>query len=144
MTTTISTQTDSLVSDAISGQRWADSLTAFDHARFAALTSYRRSGAPVMTPVWVAREGQALYVITDADTGKIKRVRHHRGVQIAPCTGRGKPTGAAIDAVAHVLPAREDGWLFGALALWHRLQRKTPVLLELLESGAHSPTRDNR
>ena len=97
-----------------------------------------------MTPVWFARVGQALYVITDDDTGKVKRLRHHPAVQVASCTARGKPTAAAVYAIARVLPVGEAssgmralsakyGCLFTTFGLLHRLQRKTPVVLEIVQ-----------
>jgi PPOX class probable F420-dependent enzyme len=86
---------------------------------------------PVVTPVWFARVGQALYIITDDDTCKVKRIRHHPGIEMAPSTARGKPTGPAVHAFAHVLPVGEAGdalralsekygWLFAAFELLHR------------------------
>jgi PPOX class probable F420-dependent enzyme len=123
---------------------WGAGLAAIEKAQFLRLTTFRQTGAPVMTPVWFARVGQALYVITDDDTGKVKRIRHHPAVQVAPCTARGKPTAAAVDAIAHMLLVGEAsrgmcalaakyGFLFTMFGLLHRLQRKTPVVLEIVQ-----------
>ena len=82
--------------------------------------------------------------VADDDTGKVKRIRHHPAVKVAPSTARGKPTGASMDAVVHVLRVEEAhdgmralsgkyGWLFTVFGLLHRLQRKTPVLLEIVQ-----------
>ena len=54
-------------------------------ARFVSLTTFRRSGEPVSTPVWVGRDGEALVVLTPAGSGKVKRLRHDPRVEIAPC-----------------------------------------------------------
>ncbi len=43
--------------------------------RFVSLTTFRRDGTPVATPVWIARDGDALVVTTPADSGKVKRLR---------------------------------------------------------------------
>jgi uncharacterized protein len=43
---------------------------------FMRLTTYRKSGEPVATPVWFAEEGEKLYVTTDRISGKVKRLRH--------------------------------------------------------------------
>ena len=123
---------------------WGASLAAIERAQYLSLTTFRRSGAPVMTPVWFARVGQALYVITDNDSGKVKRIRHDPAVWVAPSTARGEPTGVTVHAIAHVLPVGEAShgmralsgkyrWLFTAFELLHRLQRKTPVLLEIVQ-----------
>jgi PPOX class probable F420-dependent enzyme len=125
-------------------ERWSASLADIGKAEYLSLTTFRRSGAPVVTPVWFARVGQALYVITDDDTGKVKRIRRNPAVRVAACTARGKSIGASIDAVVHLhtLSKTSDGkhalyakygWLFGAFELVHRVQRKTPVLLEIVQ-----------
>ncbi len=144
MTTTIAHAPDASVPGAIGQDSWVASLAAIENTQYLSLTTFRRSGARVMTPVWLARVGQAVYVITDHDTGKVKRIRHHPAVRVAPSTARGKPIGAAVEAVAHVLPVGEasqgmralsgkNGWLFTAFGLLRRLQRKTPVLLEIVQ-----------
>src|SRR5579859_8059288 len=144
MATTIAHAPDASASGVIGQQSWVASLAGIENAHYLSLTTFRRNGAPVMTPVWFARVGQALYVITDGDTGKVKRIRHHPTVRVAPCTARGKPTGAVAPAVARVVPVDEAsygmralsgkyGWLFTAFELVHRLQRKTPVMLEIVQ-----------
>ena len=59
-----------------------------DH-RFVSLTTFRRSGTPVATPVWIARDGDALVVTTIVDSGKVKRARRDPRVELQPCTRRG-------------------------------------------------------
>ena len=76
-----------------------------DH-QFVSLTTFRRSGAPVSTPVWIARDGDVLVVTTAGGAGKVKRLRHDPRVELRPCSRRGKvaddaPTVAAVaDVVA--------------------------------------------
>ena len=72
-------------------------LTALAHERFVSLTTYRRDGRGVATPVWVARDGDALVVITPEGTGKLKRLRHTSRVTLRPCDRRGRvaPDGRA-------------------------------------------------
>jgi uncharacterized protein len=141
MATTIVRAPDASPPAAIGEDSWGASLAAIERAQYLSLTTFRRSGAPVMTPVWFARVGQALYVITDNDTGKVKRIRHDPAVRVAPSTAKGEPTGVTI---AKVLPVGEAshgmralsgkyGWLFTAFELLHRLQRKTPVLLQIVQ-----------
>ena len=75
---------------------------------YIALTTYRRDGTPVMTPVWVSREGDLLYVWTQGDSGKVTRIRNDARVQIAPSDHRGAAQGAPVDATARVLDAPTD------------------------------------
>lgn len=56
---------------------------------FVSLTTFRRSGAPVAAPVWIAVDGNALVVSTPAETGKVKRLRHDPRVELRPCSRRG-------------------------------------------------------
>ncbi len=74
----------------------------------ALLVTFRRSGVPVATPVWAAEGDGRFYVRSERTAGKIKRLRNDPRVLIAPCTVRGKPLGAPLEAAATVLaPERE-------------------------------------
>ena len=69
-------------------------------AQYIALTTYRRDGTPVTTPVWAAAEGESLYLFSNAAAGKVKRLRNSSRAAIAPCTATGKVTGAQLPAEA--------------------------------------------
>ncbi len=71
---------------------------------YANLTTFRKSGIPVTTPIWFAAEHNALYVVTEGHSGKVKRIRHTPRVQIGPGTSSGKLLGAVVEATARVLP----------------------------------------
>ena len=58
--------------------------------RFVSLTTFRKSGVGVSTPVWIAREGDALIVTTPSDTGKVKRLRNDPRVELRPSNRMGK------------------------------------------------------
>ena len=64
--------------------------------------------AAVVTPVWLAAEGAALYVVTDRASGKVERLRRSQAVRLAPCTHVGRPLGPAVDARPRVLPPAQD------------------------------------
>ncbi|MCX4903078.1 PPOX class F420-dependent oxidoreductase [Streptomyces sp. NBC_00878] len=66
------------------------------------VTSYRKNGTPVATPVWVVRDGDTLGVWTPTDSWKVKRIRNRADVLVGPCDVRGKPTGEQIPATAEV------------------------------------------
>ena len=75
-------------------------------ARFVSLTTFRRSGEPVSTPVWIGRDGGALVVLTPAGSGKVRRLRHDPRVEIRPCGRFGKvPDG--VQPVAATAELRE-------------------------------------
>lgn len=66
------------------------------------LVTYRKSGAPVHTPVWFAEHGGKLYVMTRDDSGKAKRIRNNPQIEVAPSTIRGKRTGPGIAGKAQI------------------------------------------
>lgn len=57
--------------------------------KYVSLTTFRRSGVAVATPVWIARSGDELVVITVDDTGKTKRLARDPRVELRPCDIRG-------------------------------------------------------
>ena len=80
----------------------ASALSALADERFVSLTTYRRSGDAVSTPVWIARDGDDLIVTTPKESGKVKRLRNDSRVQLRPCsrTGSVKEGSVAVDAHA--------------------------------------------
>jgi uncharacterized protein len=86
------------------------SFTALASERFISLTTFRRSGEPVSTPVWVARDGDALVVTTPAESGKVKRLRNDSRVEIRPCsrTGRVDEHAGSVSGVAQLLTGDGD------------------------------------
>ncbi|MGX2993006.1 PPOX class F420-dependent oxidoreductase [Streptomyces sp. JNUCC 64] len=83
------------------------SLERLAAAKYVLLTTFRRDGRAVPTPVWVMRDGDHLAVWSAADAGKVKRIRNSGRVTIAPCDWRGNPKGEAVPGVAE-LPADRD------------------------------------
>jgi len=72
-------------------------------AKFIALTTFRRSGEPVTTPVEFVISDQDLYVRTTTDAGKVKRIRNDPHVRVARCTMRGAVRGPAFEGIATLL-----------------------------------------
>jgi PPOX class probable F420-dependent enzyme len=72
-------------------------------AKYIQLTTFRRNGTAVPTPVHIVADGDTAFFRTWNVAGKAKRLRHTPAVQIAPSTVRGRPLGAPIRAEAHLL-----------------------------------------
>ena len=54
------------------------------------LTTFKRDGTPVSTPVWtVSDDGRRLLVWSAADTWKVKRIRRDPHVRVAGCDFHG-------------------------------------------------------
>lgn len=71
--------------------------------RYLSLTSYRRDGVAVATPVWFVEENGMLLVQTDAASGKVKRIRRNPSVRVALCTASGRLIGPRVPATAVLL-----------------------------------------
>ncbi|MFJ1602235.1 PPOX class F420-dependent oxidoreductase [Streptomyces sp. NPDC088253] len=78
-------------------------LDALGSSKFLLITSYRKNGTGVATPVWVVRDGAALGAWTTADSWKVKRIRNRADVLVGPCDVRGNPTGEQVPATAEIL-----------------------------------------
>tara|TARA_Y100000782_G_C10108873_1_gene233629 strand:- start:21 stop:407 length:387 start_codon:yes stop_codon:yes gene_type:complete len=67
------------------------------------LTTYKKSGDVVHTPVWVVTDGTLGYIRTSKSAGKIKRIKNNHKAIIASCTSSGKITGDKIEIKAEVM-----------------------------------------
>jgi PPOX class probable F420-dependent enzyme len=89
----------------------------------ALLTTFRRNGQSVATPVGIIIDKDKLYFATRASTGKVKRLHHNPRVTLAQCTRAGKATGPSIPASARQLVGAEaaviETLFFGSV--WGRL-----------------------
>jgi PPOX class probable F420-dependent enzyme len=88
---------------------------------FISVTTFKRDRTAVATPVWWAGKNGSLLAYSEADSGKVKRIRHDPHVTVAPCSFRGTPRGPAAEADAtlagdtdevEALLARKYGWMW--------------------------------
>ena len=91
---------------AESGERGG--LDALRGHKYCLLTTYKRSGEAVPTPVWFGLDEGKLYFRTYADAVKIKRIRNNPRVLVGPCDLRGAPKGPMVEATARVLGPDEE------------------------------------
>ena len=78
--------------------------------RYVSLTTFRRTGEPVSSPVWIARDAGELVVITVDPAGKLKRLAHTSRVELRPCDIRGRvPDGAPTYAGTAVVDRTPEG-----------------------------------
>jgi uncharacterized protein len=73
--------------------------------KYVLLTTFRKDGRAVPTPLWVARDGAELVVWTVTNSGKVKRIRGRGEVTVAPCDVRGRPLGDAVAGRATIADA---------------------------------------
>lgn len=115
-------------------------LRALGRRRYIALTTFRRTGVGVPTPVWVAPADDALVVMTTSTTGKAKRLRNDPRVELQECDARGRvrPGAPVVLGSATVIadPSEVDrllsghrakyGWQFrGFRLIEHLLARRS-------------------
>ena len=75
-------------------------LEQFEKQKYMNLETFRKSGESMETPVWFTQLGQTIYVLTMANSGKVKRIRNNGRFNIAPCKMDGKLTGTWVLAQA--------------------------------------------
>jgi uncharacterized protein len=111
------------------------------------LTTYKRDGTPVGTPVNLAVEGDVAYFRTWDTAWKARRLRHNQDVTVAPSTQSGKVTGPAMPGRTRLLEGEEARHAARLIAgkhpllqrvlvpVFHRLTRKRTVHYELRPTG---------
>ena len=120
-------------------------------SRYIALTTYRRDGRGVTTPVWAAPLDGRLYVVTAESAGKTRRVRATGRVRVAPCNANGRRilgqwregTGRIVQDEARRREAlaalqRKYGWQLSLATLISRLRGndRHRVILEVSPAPA--------
>ena len=80
-------------------------FAALGNEKFLSLTTFRRSGQRVSTPMWVTRDGDALVMFTPQASGKVKRLCNDPRVELRPCgrLGRVEEGVEPVAGVAEVL-----------------------------------------
>jgi uncharacterized protein len=108
MSTTTATHTPRATLDSRAPERPSADLDALFPGRFLSVTSFKRDGTGVATPLWSVSDGERLFAFTDLHSGKVKRIRRNPRVLVAPCRVNGKLRGAPVPASAEVLTETAD------------------------------------
>ena len=99
--------------------------------KYISLTTFRKSGKPVATPVWFVEKEGKICVWTQSNSGKMKRLRHDSRVTLAPCTMGGKVIGPTVEGIARIVSPQEKeevrllllakyGWMQRLFSFIHR------------------------
>ena len=89
-------------------QRADADLEALFPGRFLSVTSFKRDGTGVATPLWFVSDGTRVLAFTDLHSPKVWRIRRNPRVLIASCLPDGKLRMQPIPAHAEVLTADAD------------------------------------
>jgi PPOX class probable F420-dependent enzyme len=129
-----------------------NALDRFTHQRTVRLTTYRRDGTGVGTPVSLAVDGGHAYFRTWSTSWKARRLRRDPAVVVEPSTVRGVPTGPGLTGTAQLLEGAEaeraarllaakHPLLHGVLVpLAHKLKGFRTVHYRLTPAGADAET----
>lgn len=109
-----------------------DVLGLLARTPYVLLTTFRRDGTAVPTPVWVVRDGDELLVWTNPQAGKVKRIRANSQAQLAPCSRGGTPLGRPVRATGRVLGVGELDRVVPALVDKYGLQARLTAQLPQL------------
>jgi hypothetical protein len=133
-------------------------MNELDRARYISLTTFKRDGSPVSSPVWVTGADGTYVFTTGANAWKTKRLLRNPSVEVQACNMRGRVEPSATryvgtgevasspDAVvaAQRALAAKYGWQFKATRLVDALKKRlgredgqeTVVAIQLtLEAG---------
>ncbi|HEY3608407.1 MAG TPA: PPOX class F420-dependent oxidoreductase [Pseudonocardiaceae bacterium] len=116
-----------------------DDIDRLATAKYLLLTTFRKDGTAVPTPVWVARDGDELVLTTAPEAGKVKRIRRDGTARVAPCTVRGRPTGAEVPARARLLDASDVRRVQGLIARKYWVLGRIGLLNSQLRRGRSGP-----
>lgn len=77
-------------------------ISGLTDTKYINLETCRKNGERVRTPVWFIELAGKLYLRTDANSGKIKRIANNENIRVAPCDIRGNIKGDWIGGKARV------------------------------------------
>jgi PPOX class probable F420-dependent enzyme len=94
-------------------------FAALSGSKYMLLTTFRRDGRPVPTPVHVVAQTDLVFFRTWDVSGKAKRLRHTPTVEVAPCSSRGHSRGPGVRGTAVLLDGEASEKAAWALANKH-------------------------
>jgi uncharacterized protein len=82
-----------------------DAVSALGDEKFVSLTTFKKDGTGVATPMWIGRDGDHLFFWTPVESWKAKRAKNNHRVALVPCSRGGKVREGAtpVDGVAEVI-----------------------------------------
>ncbi|MEV6067208.1 PPOX class F420-dependent oxidoreductase [Nocardia sp. NPDC052001] len=104
-------------------------------AKYVLLTTFKKDGTPVGTPLWAALDNGRLYVWTVTDSWKVKRIRRNPQVTVQACDVRGKPNGDIVSGKATILDDAGSDRVRGLVKRRYGLQGHLVVTGSTLRRG---------
>ncbi|KDN19795.1 PPOX class F420-dependent oxidoreductase [Amycolatopsis rifamycinica] len=105
--------------------------------RYVVLTTFRRDGRAVPTPIWVAGRDGELVLWSVREAGKVKRIRNDGRVEVQACDVRGRKThGAKVTGQARLLDAAETEQARRAIARKYGIVGRVTMFFSKLRGPA--------
>ncbi|HWO67235.1 MAG TPA: PPOX class F420-dependent oxidoreductase [Umezawaea sp.] len=111
-------------------------ISELGEGKYLLLTTFRKDGRAVATPVWVVRDGDGLAAWSATDSGKVKRIRRDGKVLVGPCDIKGKPTGESVEARAALLDQVGTDRIRGLIAKKYGVVGRLTLLGSKLRRGS--------
>jgi len=90
-----------------------NNISQFLNQKYINLETYRRNGQAVRTTVWFVMDAGTIYIRTDMNSGKVKRIKNNPNIRITPSGARGQLKGKWIEGKIKMA---------GSLELEHAIQ----------------------
>jgi PPOX class probable F420-dependent enzyme len=74
-----------------------NNISQFLNQKYINLETYRRNGEAVRTTVWFVMDAGTIYIRTDMNSGKVKRIKNNPNIRITPSGARGQLKGKWIE-----------------------------------------------
>ncbi|UMB68093.1 PPOX class F420-dependent oxidoreductase [Mycobacterium paraterrae] len=80
-------------------------VSALGAEKFVSLTTFKKDGSAVATPMWIGRDGDDLFFWTPVESWKAKRAKNNPRVVMVPCSRSGKVREGArpVEGVAELV-----------------------------------------
>ncbi|UQE75485.1 MULTISPECIES: PPOX class F420-dependent oxidoreductase [unclassified Gordonia (in: high G+C Gram-positive bacteria)] len=80
------------------------SVAEVARAKYVMVTTYKKDGTAVASPLWAAPDSGDLLLWTVADSWKVKRLRRNNNVLVQACDARGsKTSGPVVAGVGEII-----------------------------------------
>ena len=120
-----------------------DKLVHLSKHKYISIETYRKNGTGVRTPIWFVVNQGLIYFRTDANSGKVKRIRNNPHVKIAPCNmsgnvegdwyeGKAKFSDQAESMIAFSLINKKYGLLTTFIRLLNNIRNTKPLVISLI------------
>lgn len=130
----------------------SNSVAHLEGAKYLLLESERANGTRVGTPMWFAVIDDTIFLRTEADSPKVRRISRRPTVNVAACTMRGKPRDDYIQCIARTVPQQQEAHAEAALRrgygplrrLFNTFNRNNYVYIELTPLSQQQPVAEDQ